>query len=130
MFTLEQIQAAHAKVKTGADFPKYIQALIALGVRSYDTFVIDGHSEFHGADGYAVVSPAKYPEINITGESNTEKFAKFLRRHQQGETNYLIFCGHAAETGVQKWTVDTAGMSCTYFDSEGNQMLREAIPGA
>lgn len=129
MFTIDQIQAAHAKVKTGADFPKYIQELIALGIHSYDTFVLDGHAVFYG-NGQQLSSNAKYPEINITPESNTEKFARFLKRHQQGETNYLIFCGHAAETGVQKWTVDTAAMTCTYFDSEGNMMLSEAIPGA
>ena len=48
MFTLDQIKQAHAKVKSGADFPKYIQDLIVLGIKNYDTFVIDGHSEYYG----------------------------------------------------------------------------------
>ncbi len=33
MFTIEQIKEAHAKVKSGADFPNYIHDLIILGVK-------------------------------------------------------------------------------------------------
>jgi hypothetical protein len=32
MFTLEQIQQAHKKVKSGADFPAYAQELTNMGV--------------------------------------------------------------------------------------------------
>ena len=32
MFTVEQIKAAHSKVKSGADFPAYIQEIKALGL--------------------------------------------------------------------------------------------------
>lgn len=32
MFTEEQNEAAHAKVKPGADFPNYIQAIKRLGI--------------------------------------------------------------------------------------------------
>jgi hypothetical protein len=35
MFTVEQIRAAHNKVKSGADFPAYIQEIKALGVSQY-----------------------------------------------------------------------------------------------
>jgi hypothetical protein len=40
MFTLEQIKQAHDKVQT--DFPNYIQDLINLGVRGYDTLLTTG----------------------------------------------------------------------------------------
>ena len=46
MFTLQQIQDTHAKVKSGADFPQYIQDLKDLWVRSYTIFVSDGHAEY------------------------------------------------------------------------------------
>jgi hypothetical protein len=42
MFTVEQIKTAHGKVKSGADFPAYIQDIKKLGVTSYETFVTDG----------------------------------------------------------------------------------------
>ncbi len=55
MFQLTKIKDAHAKVKSGADFPAYIQDLIQLGVLSYDTFVMDGHSVFNGADNFVII---------------------------------------------------------------------------
>ncbi len=45
MFILDQIEAAHSKVKSGADFPEYIKELKQFGVTSYETFVSDGHTD-------------------------------------------------------------------------------------
>ncbi|MGH2648681.1 MAG: DUF1398 family protein [Ginsengibacter sp.] len=44
MFTAEQIKTAHSKVKSGADFPKYIQDIKRLGVTSFETWVIEGRN--------------------------------------------------------------------------------------
>ena len=44
MFSLEQIKAAHSKMKSGADFPSYINEIKQLGVIGYATFVSDGHT--------------------------------------------------------------------------------------
>jgi len=35
MFTVEQIDKAHEKVKSGADFPNYIQEIKQMGVTAY-----------------------------------------------------------------------------------------------
>ena len=32
-----------------------------------------------------------------------------------------------AETGIEKWTVDTNRMTITFYDKAGNEMLIEAI---
>ena len=61
MFTLDQIREAHAKVKSGADFPHYIKDLIVLGVQKYDIFVHDGHGEYASSDGDTLVSPSDLP---------------------------------------------------------------------
>jgi len=61
MFSIEQIKTAHAKVKSGADFPAYIQELIQLGVVRYDSLVNDGHSVFKGKEGYKIESVPMYP---------------------------------------------------------------------
>lgn len=37
MFTVEQIEEAHGKVASGADFPKYIQKIKNFGVKSFET---------------------------------------------------------------------------------------------
>ncbi len=130
MFQLTKIKDAHAKVKSGADFPAYIQDLIQLGVLSYDTFVMDGHSVFNGADNYTIQSEPKYAPLNIAQLSNPEKFKQYLQLHQQGQTDYSAFCNHAAETGVEKWTVDMNTMTCTYYNSLQGKMLEEKIPAS
>jgi len=128
MFTIQQIHEVHSKVKSGADFPKYVQDLIELGVLSYDTFVADGRAEYFGANEYKQKSGAKYETLTLSETSDAEKFKHYLKIHQLGETNYHTFCAHSAETGVHKWTVDLAKMTCTYYDCAGNEMLVENIP--
>lgn len=128
MFTLAQIQAAHAKVKSGADFPAYVQELIQLGVRHYENFVSDGHTQYVGQGDYTVSSSAKYPTLEIASEINLPQFQVDLKAHQQGQSDYLTFCGYCAKLGVEKWQVSMEKMTCTYFDQAGNEVLVEQIP--
>lgn len=128
MFSNSQIKEAHAKVKSGADFPTYVQDLIQLGVKKYDTFVTDGHSVYTDYDEAELHSDPKYPALAIAGKSNSEKFNQRLKLHQQGGTDYPTFCQDAADCGVEKWTVDMQEMTCTYYDKAGNSMKVEVIP--
>jgi uncharacterized protein YbcV (DUF1398 family) len=128
MFTIQQIEAAHSKVKSGADFPKYIQDIKQLGVVSFETYVIDSHTEYFGQNDYQTKSQAQYKDLIIADKSNKNSFLKYLKTHQQGETDYLTFCGHCAETGVEKWIVSIDKMTCIYYDKAGNELLAEAIP--
>ncbi len=127
MFTLQQIKDAHSKVKSGADFPAYVQAIIKLGVSGYETFVTDGHTVYFGKDGYRIQTEMKYPAMDIATKANNEAFTSYLKMHQQGQTDYPSFCRHCAETGVEAWKVNMAAMTCTYYDLAGNKMLEETI---
>lgn len=127
MFQLKEIKVAHSKVKSGSDFPDYIQDLIKLGVKKYDTFAIDGHTLYFGENNFEIQSEAKYSNLNVADTSNTEKFKQYLKIHQQGQTDYPTFCNHSAEAGVEKWTVDMNKMTCTYYDKTGFAMLEEKI---
>lgn len=129
MFTIEQIKEAHAKVKSGADFPNYIQDLIILGIKGYDTFVTDGHVEYYGVNNYSVISEEKYDSIIIAPNTNKERFIEFLVQHQDGQTDYLTFCSHAAQCGIAKWRIDIMEMTCTYLNKAGDIILIEKIPG-
>ncbi len=128
MFTIAQIKEAHAKVKSGADFPAYIQDLIELGVKGYDTFVNDGHIEYFGADNFRVTATETYDSITIAASANKERFIEFLVMHQDGQTDYLTFCNHAAQCGIAQWSVNIIEMTCTYFDKSGSAILIEKIP--
>jgi uncharacterized protein YbcV (DUF1398 family) len=128
MFTIAQIKEAHARVETGADFPTYIQDLIALGVLGYDTFVNDGHIEYFGADNFRAAATDTYNNIIIAPSANKERFIEFLVMHQGGQTDYLTFCNHAAQCGIAKWSVNIIEMTCTYYDQSGAAILIEKIP--
>jgi uncharacterized protein YbcV (DUF1398 family) len=128
MFTISQIKEAHAKVKSGADFPRYVQDLIKLGIVNYSTYVHDGHTEYKGDGNYSVQSDASPSVMDVTAKSDAQKFTEHLKIHQQGQTDYATFRKDSADTGVEKWTVDMKAMTCTYYDQEGNKMLVERIP--
>jgi uncharacterized protein YbcV (DUF1398 family) len=128
MFTIEAIKAAHAKVKSGVDFPGYIQDIIKLGVTAYETYVSDSHSIFFGKDNYAIKSEAKYTPLTIADKIEPASFVKDLKEHQQGKSDYLSFCQSCAKYGIEKWVVDMAKMTCSYYDKAGNEILAELIP--
>lgn len=127
-FTLEQIKAAHAKVKSGADFPSYVQELIQLGIKSYETFVKDGHTDYFGANNYHIIADAKWVPLEIEHKSDKENFIRLLKEHQQGQSDYFTFISDCATNGIEKWIVDTEKMTCAYYDLQGNELLIEVIP--
>ena len=101
MFTVEQIEQAHEKVKSGADFPKYIQEIKALEVIAFETWVKDSHTDYFGLDNYQTRSNPQYDTLTISEVTDKEKFSHYLKIHQQGQTDYYTFCTHCAETGIE-----------------------------
>jgi uncharacterized protein YbcV (DUF1398 family) len=128
MFTIEQIKTAHSKVKSGADFPAYIQEMKSLGVHAYVHFVKDGHIEYYGTNDFKIAAPAKWTAVEIAETASAGKLKHVLAIHQQGQTDYPTFCKQSAEAGVEKWMVDMIKMICTYYDKAENEILVEAIP--
>ncbi len=128
MFTVEQIKAAHSKVKSGADFPAYVQTIKTLGVTHYEAYVSDGHIDYHGANDYTVVVPAKYDPLVIADTSKSDEFKAGLIAHQQGKTDFLTFIKMCATTGIEKWAICMDKMTCIYYDKAGNEILVEQIP--
>ena len=128
MFTVQQIEEAHKKVQSGADFPKYIQEIKGFGVQSFVTFVKDSHTEYFGENDFTTSSKPKYDDLAIAETTDSEKFKTQLKAHQQGKTDYFTFCKDCAETGIEKWEIYMDKMTCTYFDKTGNEILVEQIP--
>lgn len=128
MFTVEEIKAAHSKVKSGADFPSYIKEIKELGVTHYEAYVSDGHIDYHGANNYTATVPAKYAPLMIADTTKVEEFKAELLAHQQGKTDYLTFINMCAEVGVEKWKICMEKMTCIYYDLAGNEVLVEQIP--
>ncbi len=129
MFTIAQIESAHAKVQSGADFPAYIQEIKTFGVKSFETFVVDSHTEYFGENGFKATSQPQYENLEISPNANPEQFKSDLKAHQKGQTDYFTFCRDCAKSGITKWVCDLEEMTCIYFDSVGNEILVETIPG-
>ena len=128
MFSLHQIKEASARVKSGADFPGYVQELIKTGVTEYVTFVRDGHTVYFGDEDFSIQSEEKYEPMLVATETDSEKFMRYLKEHQQGLSDFKTFCKHAAEAGVDRWDVDMNEMTCTYYNKAGVKILVENIP--
>lgn len=128
MFTLERIHEAFYKVKSGADFPRYVQDLKALGVLYYENFVADGTTIYVGENGHQLADAPKYPSMHINAQSSQQALKHAIAIHQKGETDYPTFCLQAAAAGVEKWTTNTKEMTVAYSDKSNTVLLVEPIP--
>lgn len=128
MFSLLQIEEAHNKVKSGADFPNYIKELIKLGVQSFTTYVSDGHTDYNGQNDFILSSDAIYQPKEIHKIYQKDQFIFSLRIHQEGKTDFITFCNDCAINGVNSWKVDLRKMTCTYYDLASNEVIVEKIP--
>jgi uncharacterized protein YbcV (DUF1398 family) len=127
MFTLEQINDLHARLGSARTFPEYVRALKVLGVERYDSYLTDGHSEYFGQGGHSVASPAVHEVLSIAETGQREMFLQHLRRHERNETTYLEMSRGLAQSGIEKWTVDTGRMTMTFYDEAGIEMLVERV---
>jgi uncharacterized protein YbcV (DUF1398 family) len=104
-----------------------MRALRAIGVERYDSYLADGHSEYFGRGGYKIVSPPEHEVLAIAESSQRETFLEHLGRHERRETSYLEMSKGLAESGIEKWTVDTGRMTMKFYDKAGAEMLVEQI---
>jgi uncharacterized protein YbcV (DUF1398 family) len=95
-------------------------------VEQYDSYLADGHSEYFGQGGHRVVSPAMHEVLPVAETGQRETFLQHLRRHELRQTTYLEMSRSLAQSGIEKWTVDTGRMTMT-SDKAGREMLVEQI---
>jgi uncharacterized protein YbcV (DUF1398 family) len=131
MFTIEQINDLHDRLGSARTFPEYVRALKALGVERCDSYLADGHSEYIGQGGYRVVSPPVHEVLPVAEIGERETFLQHLGRHERRETTYLEMSRGLAQSGIEKWTVDTGRMTTTFYDKLGIKRATPNIrPGA
>jgi uncharacterized protein YbcV (DUF1398 family) len=127
MFTIEQINDLHDRLGSAKTFPEYVRALKATGVERCDSYLADGHSEYFGQDGHTVASPPAHELLPVAETGQGETFLEHLGRHERRETTYLEMSRGLAQSGIEKWTVDTGRMTMTFYDKAGREMLVEQI---
>jgi uncharacterized protein YbcV (DUF1398 family) len=127
MFTLKQIDDIHDSLGNAETLLQYVQALAAIGVEKYDSYLADGHSEYVGKHGHTVTSPPAHDKLSIAETSDRENFLKHLKLHEQGKTSYVEMSQGLAESGIEKWTVNTRHLTMIFLDKAGNELLVEEI---
>lgn len=128
IFTEQDIRAAYARTRTGADFPRLILDLKKLGIVSYDHMLASGSNVFHGKNGQSVSLSKMGPSVPVNDNADVELLKKHISEHQRGLTDYPALCGLAGQAGVDQWTCDLLAMTCTYFDRVGRKLHVELIP--
>jgi uncharacterized protein YbcV (DUF1398 family) len=127
MFTLEQIDDLHTRLGSARTLPDYVRALKALGVERYDSYLDDGHSEYFGQGCHRVISLPVHEVFPVAETSQREMFLQHLRLHERRQTTYLEMSRGLAQSGIEKWTVDTGRMTMTFYHKAGREMLVEQI---
>jgi uncharacterized protein YbcV (DUF1398 family) len=127
VFTVEQIEELHGCLGNAETLSDYVRSLAALGVERYDSFVSDGHSEYLGHDAHRVMSDGVHDQLIIAESSDRGEFLDHLRRHERGETSYLEMSTGLADSGIERWSVDTHAMTMTFYDRSGDALLVEQI---
>ncbi len=127
MFTIEQINAIHGRLGSAKTLAEYVRALKALGVERYDSYLADGHSEYFGQNGQSVVSPPVHEVFPVAATSRRDTFLQHLGRHERHETTYLEMSMGLAQSGIEKWSVNTGRMTMAFYDKAGTEMLFEQI---
>jgi uncharacterized protein YbcV (DUF1398 family) len=74
-----------------------------------------------------VVSPPVHEVLSVAETSQRDTFLQHLRRHEQGQTTYSEMSTGLAQSGIEKWTVDTANMTMTFCDKAAREMRVEQI---
>jgi uncharacterized protein YbcV (DUF1398 family) len=125
MFTLEQITEIHDRSGNRDTLGVYLHALRDIGVKTYDSYITDGHSEYFGVDGQQLVGPAFHETFAIAETCDKERFLQYMKQVEQGGVGYVEMSKALADHGVEKWTFDTEKLTITYFDKAGNVLLGE-----
>lgn len=127
MYSIEAIEKAHSKVQSGKDFAEFIREIKEMGVVVYETWVKDGHTDYYNDQNIQLSTPAKYDGLLIAETCDSLQFRTYLKLHQQGNSDYLTFCKHCAETGIERWMVDVKKSVCIYFDQYETEIYTEAF---
>jgi uncharacterized protein YbcV (DUF1398 family) len=127
VFTLAQIDDLHARLGRAETLADYLRGLAGIGVARFESFLVDGHSEFFGADGQRVVSPAHHDELTVAEVSDRAAFLDHLQRHSNNETSYVEMSAGLAASGVEKWVADTRALTMTYCDRAGVALLVDKV---
>ncbi|ODU07407.1 MAG: hypothetical protein ABS81_01235 [Pseudonocardia sp. SCN 72-86] len=127
MFCLEDITRIHDELGSADTLPEYLRALRDIGVRHYDSFITDGHSEYHSVDGRTLASDPAHSTFPVGDTCDRDAVLAYMTLVEQGGVGYEQMSQRLAELGMEKWTFDTVDLTITYSDKTGRALLSEQV---
>jgi uncharacterized protein YbcV (DUF1398 family) len=124
---MAEIDDLHSRLGRAETLADYLRGLAALGVVRFESFLVDGHSEFFDADGRSVVSSPHHEQMAVAEVVDRAAFLEHLERHRNKQTAYVEMSAGLAASGVEKWVVDTTALTMTYCDPAGVALLVESV---
>ena len=74
-----------------------------------------------------VTSHAVHDLLTVADDSDRDGLLDHLRLHERGDTSYLEMSKGMADSGIERWTVDTDAMTMTFYDRSDVALLVEQI---
>jgi uncharacterized protein YbcV (DUF1398 family) len=124
---MADIDELHDRLGTAETLADYLRGLAAIGVVRFESYLVDGHTEFFGADAGRVASPPHHETLSVAETSDRGAFLEHLRRHGEKQTSYVEMSAGLAASGVEKWVADTAALTMTYCDRAGAALLVDDV---
>ncbi len=128
MFSTEGFRIAKAKVKDRAGFPGYVAHLKEIGISYYENFLEYGEAHYFSKNGFKSSIGKRYVGIKVADTSDSKQFLIHLKEFDEAKFDYLTFCNHCANCGVEKWIVSIEDMTITYYNKAGEVIYKENIP--
>ena len=127
MVTLAEIDAVHELLGHADTLAEHCRALADLGVTGYDSHVVDGRTVFRTTDGDELVTPAHHEVVALATEPDHAEAHATLARASAGEVGYVEMSRLLGAAGLERWSVDTQGLTMTYLDVRGRVVLVEQL---
>ncbi|MEO6606701.1 MAG: DUF1398 family protein [Aeromicrobium sp.] len=127
MVTLAEIDIVHDQFGKADTLDTYCRALDDLGVVSYDSYVVDGHTAFRTAAGDELATPAHHELVEVAAEPDHAAVHATLARAAAGEIGYVEMSTLLGAAGLDRWSVDTRRLVMTYTDVLGETVLVEQL---
>lgn len=131
--TREKIeQVLSAMSGQGDDYPRRVQVLKKVGVKSYIFHIKNARNVYYDHNGESVemAYPDRLSPVEVSDTVSREGLEQVIRDHQKGKTDFATFREQAAGAGVNSWTANLENMEVIYYDINNHKIVSEPIPEA
>jgi uncharacterized protein YbcV (DUF1398 family) len=65
--------------------------------------------------------------FSVANTGDKDAFIHHLELHNTGKTGYVEMSQSLAESGIEKWVIDTRKLTMTFYDKTGHALLVDKL---